>query len=94
MIIEIGLPDINEDLIENLCEIADNAINKFIFSKFSKSKVTILETTIEINSENKICQLDIELNLEIPTIDTKQTKEIADKAIEMAFEAIEKELKK
>ena len=94
MIIELGLPDLDEDRIEDLCEIADNAIKKYIFSKIKKSKATVLESTIEISTENKICQIDIELDLEIPTLDSKEVKEIADKAVEIAFESIEKELKK
>jgi ribosome-associated translation inhibitor RaiA len=94
MIIEIGLPHLEEEQIERICEIADDKIKNFIFSKISKSKITILEHTIEIDFENNICKIEIELDLEIPSLNDSKVKQIAENAIEKAFESIENELKR
>ncbi|MHA1298783.1 MAG: DUF3194 domain-containing protein [Candidatus Helarchaeota archaeon] len=94
MIIEIGLPTLNEEQLERLCEVADNEIKKFIFSKVAKSKVTVLENSIEINHENDICKIDIELNLEIQSLDNSEVEKLANETIQKAFESIENELKK
>lgn len=93
MIIEIGLPPLNENDLEMLCDLGDNKIKKFIFSKIAKSKVDILESTIEINNDNNICNIDIELDLEIPSLSSIEVNKIAEDAIKMAFEAIENKLK-
>ncbi|MHA1377804.1 MAG: DUF3194 domain-containing protein [Candidatus Helarchaeota archaeon] len=94
MFIEIGLPTLNEEIIEQLCTKADSEIQKFIFSKISKSKVSKLENIIEINYENNICQIEIEMEIEIPSLDKLEVEKIMNDAIKAAFDAIEKELRK
>ncbi len=94
MINEIGISNLNEEEIIRISEIADFKIKEFIFSKIKKSKVTILESTIEVNIENNICNIEIDLELEIPSLSTSVVEKLADNAIIKAFEAIEKEFKK
>ncbi|NVM03205.1 MAG: DUF3194 domain-containing protein [Candidatus Helarchaeota archaeon] len=94
MIIKIGIPALNEEEIIKISEIADFKIKEFIFSKVKKSKVTILESTIEINRENNICNIEIELDLEVPSLSTSEVEKLAENAINKAFKAIENEFKK
>ncbi|MFX0132837.1 MAG: DUF3194 domain-containing protein [Candidatus Hodarchaeota archaeon] len=94
MIIDIGLHNLNDEEFIRISEIADLRIKKYIFSKFAKSKVTILESTIEIINENNICNIEIELELEIPSLSNSEVKKIAENAIGEAFKEIEKNLKK
>ena len=94
MIIEIGITNLNEEEIIRISELADFKIKEFIFSIIKKSKVTILESTIEVNNENNICKIEIDLELEIPSFSISEVKKIAENAVLKAFEAIENEFKK
>ncbi|MFX1450171.1 MAG: DUF3194 domain-containing protein [Promethearchaeota archaeon] len=94
MIKNIGLPNLNEEELIRISEITDLKIKNYIFSKIGKSKVTILESTIEITNENNICNVEIELELEIPSLPDSEVNKIAESAIEIAFDAIENEFKK
>ena len=94
MIINIGLPNLTEEELIHISEITDLKIKNYIFSKIGKSKVTILESTIEITNENNILNVEIELELEIPSLPNSEVNELAESAIKIAFDAIENEFKK
>ncbi len=91
---ELGLPELTNEEIEHLCTIAENAAKKYILSKTSAKGIEKLDIFVEAGG-TKPLDLNIEINLALsPHLKDLDSKKIVDEAINKAFKAGEKFLRK
>jgi len=91
-VIHIGLPELSgEELIE-IGELAQETIIKEVFDVLNRSDVKDIEVTMRINREDTL-DLEIEVYLEVPIFVKADVDELIDRAVEKAYEVVEKRLK-
>lgn len=85
----MGIPELTEDQMQMLSEIAEKTTRDYILSKVPQQKISALEIIVEIEGSKPVnVSIDIELELS-PLMKTYNTGKLADEATEKAFEAIE-----
>ena len=86
---EMGIPELTEDQMQMLSEIAEKTARDYILSKVPKRKISALEIIVETEGSKPVnVSIDIDLELS-PLMKTYNTEKLADEATEKAFEAIE-----
>ena len=93
-LLELGLPELTEEQIEEVCAVADAAARKFILSKVSQKLVDKLDISVEAEGANPVSltiEVDLLLSLEAEKFDQKA---LADQAVKEAFKASEDCLRK
>lgn len=86
---EIGLPELTEDQMQTLSEIAEKAARNHVLSKVHQRKILTLDIAIEtVGSKPVTVSVDVDLTLS-PLIKTTSAEKLASEATEKAFEAIE-----
>ncbi len=91
-IVHIGLPELSEDELVAIGDLAQETILKCIFDELTRSEVKDIEVTTRIN-RNETLDLEVEVYLEVPVFLKADPDALVDKAIERAYEAVEKRLK-
>jgi len=91
-VVHIGLPELSEDEVVAIGELAQETILKCIFSELTKSEVKDIEVTTRVN-RNGTLDLEVEVYLEVPVFLKVDPDALVDGAIERAYEAVEKRLK-
>jgi len=91
-IINIGLPDISEDIIEQLAEECEVQVTEFIKSKVPEKSVDTLFVTCSLNLLDG--QLDVNIDIDISqAFDTGQDlDDLLQEAIDCGVEWLEKKL--
>jgi hypothetical protein len=90
---EIGIPELTEDQMQTLSEIAEKAARDYVLAKTPKQKVTTLNITVEaVGSKPVNITIEVELALSPPT-GTLSEEKLANEATEKAFEAVEAHLR-
>lgn len=92
IIIDIGLPDISEDIIEQLAEECEVQVTEFIKSKVPEKSVGTLFVTCSLNLLDG--QLDVNIDIDISqAFDTgKDLDDLLQEAIDCGVEWLEKKL--
>ena len=91
---DLGLPELTSEQIETVCATAEDAARKFIFSKVNQKQVDKLNISVEAEGDKPI-SFTVEVDLQLaPEVQGLDQKELADEAVEQAFEAIEASLRK
>ena len=86
---EIGIPELTEEQMQTLSEIAEKAARDYILSKVSRRKISVLDLAVEIvGSKPVTVSVDVDLVLS-PLMKTFNAGKLANEATEKAFEAIE-----
>lgn len=86
---EIGIPELTEEQMQTLSEIAEKAARDHILSKVPQRKISVLDIVVEtVGSKPVTVAVDIELVLS-PLMKTYNAEKLANEATEKAFEAIE-----
>jgi hypothetical protein len=89
---EIGIPELSEDQMQELSEMAEKAARNYILSKVPQRKITTLDIDIETVGPKPVT-ISIEIDLALSPLEKAYDAEkLADEATEKAFEAIEKHL--
>jgi ribosome-associated translation inhibitor RaiA len=92
--VDLGLPELTSEQIETVCATAEDAARKFIFSKVNQKQVDKLNISVEAEGDKPI-SFTVEVDLQLaPEVQGLDQKELADEAVEQAFEAIEASLRK
>jgi len=80
--------------LEKLCDIAEEAARRYIFSRVKREYVS--DISISINLENRdFLNVDIEVEIELSPLCRKiNAKDLAEGSVKASFEAIEKYLRK
>ena len=92
IIIDIGLPDISEDIIEQLAEECEVQVSDFIKNKVPEKSLDILFITCSLNLLDG--QLDVNLDIDISqAFDTgHDLDDLLQEAVDCGVEWIEKKL--
>lgn len=91
---EIGLPELTNEQIEQLCTIAEDAARKLILSKIPNKSIERLDISIEAEGTKPVdLKVDVDLVL-YPQTKTFNSDEIVKEAIKEAFKAGENFLSK
>ncbi|WP_456366092.1 DUF3194 domain-containing protein [Thermococcus sp.] len=91
-IVHIGLPELSEDELAAIGELAQETILRCIFGELTRSEVKDIEVTTRI-SRNETLDLEVEVYLEVPVFLKADPDALVDEAIERAYKAVEKRLK-
>ena len=91
-IIDIGLPDISEDIIEQLAEECEIQVSDFIKNKIPEKSLDVLFITCSLNLQNG--QLDVNLDIDISqAFDTgNDLDDLLQEAVDCGVEWLEKKL--
>jgi hypothetical protein len=94
VLVELGLPELTTEQIENLCSVAENAARKYILHKVSAKQVDRLDISVEAEG-NKPVDLTVEINLILST-DAKEVdaEKLVNEAVSEAHIASESFLRK
>ena len=60
--VELGIPELTTDQIENLCSAAENAARKYVLSKISSKMIDRLDICVEAEGSKPV-KLTVEVNL-------------------------------
>jgi ribosome-associated translation inhibitor RaiA len=92
--VDLGLPELTEEQIEEICAAAEDAAKKLVLSKVNQKQIDRLDIVVEAEGTRPI-NFAVEVNL-VLTSQSKATeqKELVKQAVKEAFEAIENCLSK
>ncbi|MEM4520715.1 MAG: DUF3194 domain-containing protein, partial [Candidatus Bathyarchaeia archaeon] len=80
--------------LERICEVAEEAARKYIFSRVKKEYISDLYISVDLEGLD-VLNVNVEVEIEFSPLCRKvNAKEIADGSVKAAFEAIENHLKK
>jgi len=89
LLLEIGIPELTEDQMQILSEIAEKAAREHVLSKVPQRKILTLDITVEtVGSKPVTVSVDVDLTLS-PLMRTANAEKLANEATEKAFEAVE-----
>ena len=91
-VINIGLPELSEEQLIEIGELAQGIIIKHVFSELNRSDVKDIEVTTRINRDETL-NLEIEVYLEVPVFVKVDVERLIDEALEKAYEAVERKLR-
>ncbi|WP_297477835.1 DUF3194 domain-containing protein [Thermococcus sp.] len=91
-VIHIGLPELSEEQLIDIGELAQETIIKEVFDALNRSDVKDIEVTMRINREDTL-NLEVEVYLEVPIFLKVDVDELIEKAVEKAYEAVESKLR-
>ncbi len=91
-VFHIGLPELSEDELIAIGELAQEVIIDYIFEHLTRSEVKDIEVTTRINRED-ILDLEIEVYLEVPIFVKVDIEKLINEALEAAYEKVEKRLR-
>jgi len=91
-VIHIGLPELSEEELIEIGELAQETIIKHVFEALNRSDVKDIEVTMRINREETL-DLEIEVYLEVPIFVKVDVDKLIDEAVEEAYEAVERRLR-
>ena len=88
-----GLPELTEEQVEKLCEVAEEAARKHILSKIPIRKISDFDITVEVESLKPL-NVIVDVNLELsPLMRNYDAKKLAEEAVEKAFNAVDNYLR-
>ncbi len=90
---EIGIPELSEEQMQELSEIAEEAARNYVLSKVPQRKISALEIAVEtVGSKPVTVSVDVDLALS-PLMRAYNVEKLASEAAEKAFEAAEQYLR-
>ncbi|USG99772.1 DUF3194 domain-containing protein [Thermococcus argininiproducens] len=90
-VVHIGLPELTEEKLIEVGELAQEAVIDYIFKYLTRSEVKDIEVTARINREDTL-DLELEVYLEVPIFVKVDVDTLVDEAIENAYKKVEKRL--
>ena len=88
-----GIPELTDDQIEEICEIAEGAARKYILSKVPLKKISDFDITVETEGLKPL-NISVEINLELsPLMRDYDVNKLVEEAVKKAFEAVDNHLK-
>lgn len=92
--VELGIPELTNEQIEEVCATAEDAARKHVLSKVSQKLLEKLDISVEAEGAKPVTfTVEVDLALMPETKDFNQ-KKLAEEAVRKAFEAIETYLRK
>ncbi|AEK72489.1 hypothetical protein GQS_02940 [Thermococcus sp. 4557] len=91
-VIHIGLPELSEEQLIEVGELAQETIIKHVFDVLNRSDVKDIEVTMRINRDETL-DLEVEVYLEVPIFVKVDVERLIDEAVEEAYAAVERKLR-
>ncbi|NJE84622.1 DUF3194 domain-containing protein [Thermococcus sp. CX2] len=91
-VIHIGLPELSEEQLIEIGELAQETIIDYVFDHLTRSEVKDIEVTMRIN-RGETLDLEIEVYLEVPIFVKVDVDKLIDEAVERAYERVETRLR-
>ncbi|ASA77277.1 DUF3194 domain-containing protein [Thermococcus sp. 5-4] len=91
-VIHIGLPELSEEQLIEVGEIAQETIIKHVFDVLNRSDVKDIEVTMRINRDETL-DLEVEVYLEVPVFVKVDVESLIDEAVEEAYAVVERKLR-
>ncbi|MFB3889524.1 MAG: DUF3194 domain-containing protein [Candidatus Bathyarchaeia archaeon] len=92
--LEIGLPELTSEQVEDLCAKAENAARKYILARVNQKLLDGLDISVEAEGTKPV-SLTVEVDLALsPNAKGIDQKRLADDAVKEAFKTIEQTLRK
>ena len=86
---EIGIPELTENQMQTLSEIAEKTARAYVFSKVSQRKISRLDISIE-TAGTKPVKVTVNIDLKLsPLLKILNEEKLANEAAERALEAVE-----
>ncbi|WP_367884741.1 DUF3194 domain-containing protein [Thermococcus sp. JCM 11816] len=92
-VVHIGLPELTEEQIIEVGELAQRVVIKHVFDALNRSDVKDIEVTTRINRGGETLDLELEVYLEVPVFVKVDVERLIDEAVEKAYAAVEKKLR-
>lgn len=92
-IVDLGLPELSDEQIEELCEIVEKTAREHILSKVSAKQTEELNISVEAEGSRPV-NLTVEVHVSLtPLMRSLDVQKLANEAIEKAFSSAEKYLR-
>ncbi len=93
-LVDLGIPELTDEQIEEVSQAAENAARKHIFSKIKQKLVERLDISVEAEGAKPV-SLAVEVDLVLlPEAKGINQQALVEEAVKKAFEAIESYLRK
>lgn len=93
-LVDLGIPELMDDQIEEVSQIAEDAARKHVLSKVKEKQVNRLNISVEAEGAKPVSFIvEVDLVL-VPDVEEVDEKQLAAEAVKAAFEAIENFLRK
>ena len=90
---KIGIPPLNSEQVEELCELAERTARKYVLSRISSRKISTLNIMVEIEGRRPVTvNVDVEITLS-PVMKSYNVTELAQEATQEAFKAVRRYLR-
>jgi len=91
-VVHIGLPELSEEQLIEIGELAQEAIIRHVFTELNRSDVKDIEVTTRINRDETL-NLEIEVYLEVPVFVKVDVDSLIREALERAYARVEERLR-
>lgn len=91
-VVHIGLPELSEEQLIEIGDLAQETLVNYIFEHLSKSEVKDIEVTARINRNEKL-NLEVEAYIEVPIFVKVDVDKLIEEALEKAYEKVEERLR-
>ncbi|ASJ10854.1 hypothetical protein A3L12_05830 [Thermococcus sp. P6] len=91
-VVNIGLPELSEEEIVEVGELAQETVIGHVFSVLRGSEVKDIEVTTRIN-RGETLDLEVEVYLEVPVFVRIDVERLVNEALERAYDAVERRLR-
>lgn len=93
--VDLGLPELSTEQIEELCATAEQAAHNYVHSKVSPKMVEALNISVEAEGQKPLnLSVEVDLFLTKEAAKTVDVKALVKEAIDEAYRAIEEYLRK
>jgi len=91
--VEIGIPELKSEQIEELCSIVEKTARQYVTSKVSPKRIEALNISVETEGTKPVrLTVDVDVSLS-PLMKDFNVQKLVDEAIEEAFTSAEKYLR-
>jgi hypothetical protein len=91
--VEIGIPELKSEQIEELCSIVEKTARQYVISKVSPKRIEALNISVETEGTKPVrLTVDIDVSLS-PLMKKFNVQKLVDEAVKEAFTSAEKYLR-
>jgi len=90
---EIGIPDLTDEQVEELCGTAEKAARGYILSKIPSDRISVLNITVDTEGSKPIT-VNVDVEVTLSPLMNYDVEKLASEATKKAFESIETYLRK
>jgi len=91
--VEIGIPELKSEQVEELCSIVEKAAREYVLSKLSSKRIEALNISVETEGAKPVrLTVDVDVSL-LPLMKKFNVQKLVDEAIKEAFTSAENYLR-